>query len=325
MLNKVIKKYEKDLDAVNSLLVASLSDENIYICKLVNNCLESRGKQLRPLITLILADNFSSLSKKEVYELASIYEQVHIASLIHDDVVDHCSQRRKRNTLNKDFGDEVAVLLGDYVFANIFSCSAKYGEQFVKAVADTISCLVKGELKQQEKVFDEQTFDSYLQVITYKTSSLLELVFAQTLKQLGKDDLVDSARKLARTFGQMFQIVDDWSDFCLQSQGKNSGSDVKNGFVTLPGILLYQKANKEEKENIIKLWNSGEESYFSSSFIQDMFIKFDLTELMRHELFKLYSSTQEALAELSTQMDINSLQCLVDASIKKFENINLNL
>ena len=327
MLEGLIQKYSKQLEEINYLSMRALEDENGYIQKVLSDYSKARGKQLRPLITLILADNFPTCDKSKVCELASIYERIHIASLIHDDVIDHCSYRRHKKTLNEEFGNEVAILLGDYIFANIFYSSAKYGQSFVESVAMTISNLTKGELKQQEFIaLERQTLTNYLEIISKKTSALLELTFGQTLRQLEQpDELISCSQKLAKYFGQIFQIVDDWYDFCLFNQGKNFGSDRKNGFITLPWILLYQNVDELNKKKLVELWQSSGNDYFSSPFLQEILKKYDLLALMRKEIFKLYARVQSLLVNLSPKISYQELQSLVDNSVRKFEKTNLVL
>ena len=311
---KINPKYTKRLQQINQFLIESLRDEqNFYIKDFTKNYLNQSGKQLRPLLTLILAENFAC-EQSYVDKLAIIYEKIHIASLIHDDIIDHCSKRRYQKSLNAQLGDEVAILLGDYVFASTFYDATSYDKEFVRQTAKTISQLVKGELLQQQKT-TLGDLDSYFEIISYKTSALLELVIGQTLRLLADKELLPNALKFANAFGKIFQIVDDWGDFCGIWKGKNTQNDIKNGLATLPIILLYQASDTKQKEKLCQIWQNKDNS--SNNYIEKLAQQYQLPKLVEKEVFKLYSSTQESLFSLSGKIDVGPLQYLVDSHVRK--------
>ena len=311
---KIDLKHKKRLQQIDELLIKSLKDEqNFYIKDFTKNYLNQSGKQLRPLLTLILAENFSC-EQSYINKLAIIYEKIHIASLIHDDIIDHCSKRRYQKSLNAQLGNEIATLLGDYVFASTFYDAASYDKEFVKETAKTISRLVKGELLQQQKT-SLDNLDNYFEIISFKTSALLELVIGQTLRLLGEKKLLPNALKFANSFGKIFQIIDDWSDFCGVSKGKNTQNDIKNGFATLPIILLYQVSDTKQKEKLTQIWQAQDNN--SDDYIKKLAQQYQLPKLIEKEVFQLYSSIQESLFNLSKKIDIGPLQYLVDNCVRK--------
>ena len=178
----------------------------------------SRGKQLRPLFCYSIFNGFGGDTSK-ASRLAAVFESVHVASLLHDDVIDKCQLRRNMPTMNELFGDGVAILLGDLVFVAIYELAASLGEIWlVNDVSKTIKLLVEGELLQQQYRYKEETsIKDYESVIYRKTAALLELCCYASARFSGQNEEVcEEFKKFGSSFGSIFQMVDDWADF-LQS------------------------------------------------------------------------------------------------------------
>ncbi|QIZ72838.1 solanesyl diphosphate synthase [Oxynema aestuarii] len=209
----------------------------------------ARGKQVRPAIVLLLSK--ATLLDREITprhrRLAEITEMIHTASLVHDDVVDESEVRRGIATVHSLFGNRVAVLAGDFLFAQSSWYLANLDNlEVVKLLSKVIMDLAEGEIRQGMNRFDtELSIEAYLEKSYYKTASLI----ANSSKAVGilsevEPEIVEDLYEYGRHIGLAFQIVDDILDFTSSSEslGKPAASDLKSGNLTAPA--LYALAEK---------------------------------------------------------------------------------
>lgn len=202
------------------------------------------GKVIRPALTL-LCGKFYNYDLVELLPMATASELLHIATLVHDDAIDHSSVRRFRTTVNKIWGEEKAILLGDYLFAMAGKFAAATGNlRVVKLFAETLRIISRGELKQGFSAFKlEQTFDDYLERISAKTAALF-LMAAESGAVLSQapEESVQILKDYSFNLGIAFQVVDDILDFIgtEEEMGKPGGSDLSQGTLTLPAMLLLK-------------------------------------------------------------------------------------
>jgi octaprenyl-diphosphate synthase len=203
------------------------------------------GKVLRPALSMLSAMCFGA-GIKRVLPLATSSEMLHIATLVHDDAIDKADTRRSRRTVNSVWGLEKAILLGDFLFAHAAETAADTGNmRIVTLFAQTLQIIASGELKQAYASFNpDQSYENYLERISGKTAAL----FVMATK--GGAILADAStadeeimRSYGYNLGLSFQIVDDILDFVgnAKDMGKPIGSDLNNGTVTLPALLLMDR------------------------------------------------------------------------------------
>ena len=177
--------------------------------------------------------------------MATAVELLHTATLVHDDAVDKSAVRRGRATINKVWGEDKAVLLGDYLFARAGGCCANTGNvRVIKLFSQTLATISSGELQQAFDAFNlEQTRQQYFQRIACKTASLFILATESgAVLSQAPERSVEVLREYGRNLGIAFQIVDDILDFIGTEEelGKPVGSDLAQGTLTLPAMLLLQ-------------------------------------------------------------------------------------
>jgi all-trans-nonaprenyl-diphosphate synthase len=206
------------------------------------------GKRIRPAIVLLLARATTpdqSIWPKHI-RLAEITEMIHTASLVHDDVVDESALRRGVPTVHSSFGNRIAVLAGDFLFAQSSWHLANLDNlTVVKLLSRVIMDLAEGEIQQGLNRFDTTlSLDAYLQKSYYKTASLI----ANSAKSVGvltglSDAFNDELYSYGRNIGLAFQIVDDILDFTASSEvlGKPAGSDLKSGNLTAPVLYALEE------------------------------------------------------------------------------------
>ncbi|MSP79167.1 MAG: polyprenyl synthetase family protein [Dehalococcoidia bacterium] len=211
--------------------------------------LDAPGKRLRPLLTVI-ASRFGEGNRELAVLMASAVELLHMATLLHDDMVDAATTRRGRATMNAKWGPHEAVLIGDYLFAASATlvCDTK-NVRVIRRFAQTIMDLSSGQLQERINSYNAaQTREQYWQRISGKTASL----FATSLESgsiLGgaKEPVVQALKSYGYNLGMAFQVVDDILDFegDPEELGKPVGEDLANGVLTLPAIMLLERYPKD--------------------------------------------------------------------------------
>ncbi|MFC1993613.1 polyprenyl synthetase family protein, partial [Chloroflexota bacterium] len=205
-------------------------------------------KVIRPALTL-LSGKFYSYDKDKLLTMATSCELLHIATLVHDDAIDKANVRRWRQTVNKLWGEDKAVLLGDYLFAKAGEfAAATENLRVVKLFAKTLETISQGELLQSFIAFEpEQTRDDYIKRISKKTAALfcMAIESGAVLSQ-APEEAIGTLKDYGYNLGIAFQIVDDVLDFTgtEEEMGKPIGSDLTQGTITLPSMLLLERHPK---------------------------------------------------------------------------------
>ncbi|MBL0721534.1 MAG: polyprenyl synthetase family protein [Sulfurovum sp.] len=233
-VEKQIKKYLKDLDEPD-------------ILKLYTKL--AKGKRLRAKLILKIAGN-----SLKVVKMASIVEMIHAASLLHDDVIDNSTMRRKKPSINSIYGDKTAIMFGDILYSKGFYELNDIDKQVSQIISNAVVKLGLGELVDvslsQEFNIDR---DIYLDMIYQKTASLIE-ASAESAAILA--DKPSAPYKIyGRNLGLAFQMIDDILDITVDSQilGKPAMHDFFEGKTTLPYIYLYQKLDEDDKKRLKSL------------------------------------------------------------------------
>ncbi|RLV58445.1 octaprenyl diphosphate synthase [Parashewanella curva] len=242
---------EDDMQAVNQLIYKQLESDVALINQLSFYIVNSGGKRLRPLLS-VLASKAVGYEGNDHLKLAAIVEFIHTASLLHDDVVDDSSMRRGRQTANALFGNSASVLVGDFLYTRSFQMMTELNSlKVLRILADTTNVLAEGEVMQLMNLNEADTSeDNYMRVIYCKTARLFEAAtqLAGVLKNV--DEATEKALgEYGKFLGTAFQITDDLLDYTADSEelGKNIGDDLAEGKPTLPLIYALAHGNEQEK------------------------------------------------------------------------------
>ena len=209
------------------------------------------GKRLRPMLFLLCANSVEKLPLKETLPLATALELIHTASLVHDDILDSSKKRRGIETANSKYGAQIAVLIGDYLFAKAFQLVAEgnYGAEVSLILSNLVKNLCRGEMQQDLSLYTVPTMAEYYERIRLKTA-----IFLATCCRLGgiaaglNRNAVEGLTDYGNSLGLAFQIVDDLLDYFGDEKvtGKTPGSDLKSGVITLP-VIRALKVSGESK------------------------------------------------------------------------------
>lgn len=248
-MKKIQECLGPELDEMNAIIVETLRTSNQMMDDIVTRYLKIKGKQIRPILVILSARMFGSVSR-EVLLAGAALEMLHNASLIHDDIVDETALRRGMPTINATMGNHIAVLVGDYFVSNALAAGIRTGDiRVISALSALGKELSLGEIDQicnaRDHALDES---SYFGMIRQKTASLF-MNCVRMGAELGgatREDLEKLVR-YAELLGLCFQIKDDIFDYYEDTRiGKPTGNDLREGKVTLP--LLYALRTAPEPE-----------------------------------------------------------------------------
>ena len=249
------ESLENKLLLVEEKIKTKLSSDVELVQKMTDYHIETGGKRLRALLTLGSAKMCGYTKGTRDINLAACVELIHSATLMHDDVIDNGSIRRGKKTLNKIWDNHSSVLVGDYLLSRCFEMMVEDGNnEVLKLLSSTSSKIAQGEVLQlQHQGEVDMLEETYLTIISAKTAELFAAstkvgAILSNMKNKEKEALEFYGRNLGLTF----QIADDTLDYNseLKLFGKKIGQDFYEGKVTLPIILLFQKANKEERDKL---------------------------------------------------------------------------
>jgi octaprenyl-diphosphate synthase len=256
-LTRVTKVVRKELDEVESRIVTQAASFDPAVEGYVSYAIGGRGKRLRPLVALLSGGAVGGITSEHV-DLAVIVELIHVATLVHDDIVDEAEWRRAQPTLNARWGNSLSVLLGDWLFAHALNLSARFDEVEVsRSIARAAREVCTGEIIQTQRRFDLHLgIDDYLRIIELKTGSLFA-VAGELGAMLSKANppTQEALRIYGQKIGTAYQIYDDCIDIAGTERltGKTLGSDLRKGKLTLPVLMLLAGRNGADKEHFSQL------------------------------------------------------------------------
>jgi len=242
-----------DLRRLNGIIEETLRSDTALMNSIVSRYLATKGKQLRPMLTLLAGRIFGGVNERVLYAGAAI-EMLHNASLIHDDVIDQAKQRRGVETISSVWSNHVAVLVGDFFVTGALRCAVKAQDaRVLESLAQMGGDLSLGEINQYDNArkhnIDEAT---YLTIIGKKTASLFEsCVAVGGYVNNGSAEQIDALCRYARLLGLAFQIKDDTFDYYDDTNvGKPTGNDLREGKITLPLIYALGRTDLPEHDQM---------------------------------------------------------------------------
>lgn len=256
-----IKSLDTSLERVIEIFDAELRSDLPFVNSLTERVRRYRGKLLRPRL-LLLAGQATGELRREHIVLAAVVEMVHMATLVHDDVLDEADVRRRDVSINRLIGNEGAVMLGDYLISHAYHlCSSLQSTDASRAVAAATNTVCEGELMQIHERGNYQLSEStYLEIIRRKTAALTGVCCELGATFSNADaEVVEQLRSYGLDLGIAFQIVDDLLDLTATESdiGKSSGRDADLAKMTLPMIrFMYQATSSQQKAFIDLLSDS---------------------------------------------------------------------
>ena len=214
-----------------------------------------KGKQIRPSLCLLIAKSQNNINSK-TYNVASLVEMIHVATLIHDDIVDDSDLRRGWPTLGRVWKNKISLLVGDYIFSKALSTITSLGDiKLIEILSKTANELSQGEILQIEKSKDKTMSEEiYYSMIKDKTASLFSACCElASLTSASKKEVSDNFKEFGVNFGMAYQIKDDLDDLLGSEDflGKPTKLDLKKNMLTLPYIYCLDRMKEKEKKRFL--------------------------------------------------------------------------
>jgi octaprenyl-diphosphate synthase len=256
---------ERDLYAmVEEFFRSSFETDNALITEAVRRMLEAGGKRLRPRFTLLAAEAVGARAEAHL-RLAAFMELIHVATLIHDDVVDGAQTRRGVNATAVDFGNRISVLAGDYMFAWIFkNVTADYQHPVPHILSATLADITDGEVLQLKALGDlTTTLDAYVEIATKKTASLFSAsAECGAIAGGGSPFAVKALRDFGTAYGIAFQMRDDLLDLTADEAtlGKPVGNDLRERKMTVPLVLALAGGDRDFHADVERFFSQDDDT-----------------------------------------------------------------
>lgn len=262
-LDALYALIREDLKRVDEVILGRVSKEIPLIQDISRHIIASGGKRIRPALTLISAQLCGYEGTRHIGLAASV-EFIHTATLLHDDVVDESKLRRGLATANELFGNKASVLVGDFLLSQAFQLMVADGAmRSLKILSDAAAVISKGEVMQlMTEGQPETSIESYLQVISSKTAVLFAAACELGAVVAEQPEAEDALREFGIYIGIAFQLLDDALDYAADQTtlGKSIGDDFAEGKITLPVILAYASATREERVFWIRTLSDREQA-----------------------------------------------------------------
>lgn len=322
-----IPNIDKDFEAlilggmaeVEELIRKQVDGKYDFAIETSRHLIDAGGKRLRPLLTLI-SSHFGNPKAKGIIEAAVVCELTHLGTLYHDDVMDEAPLRRGVESANSRWGNSVAILTGDYLFAKVSQLLADLGPEAVRLQAFTFERLVIGQILETQGSSKGRTpLEHYLAVISDKTGSLIAASSRYGAMISGATESVtESLTNFGESMGIVFQLADDIIDIASDSNesGKTPGTDLKEGVPTL--VTLHVMQSNDPKDAELKELLSG-------PIKSDQLVAETIKTLRNHKaleqsremIAKYASETQKHLSALPSGVAKDALISLSDAVVSR--------
>jgi heptaprenyl diphosphate synthase len=265
------KQLKNDLALIENKLLSAIQNKDPYITKAAAHLIKAGGKRIRPQLTLLsyyyitsinnphILDNSCFNTPTDVVNAATAIELEHLATLYHDDIMDKANTRRGVPAAHRVFGESVAIVVGDYLFACAFILASKLGSDIINEQCQTLYKLCEGQIhdvmsENNSINQNEMSIDNYIQIIHDKTAALVSCaMFSGGILAKGSVLQTNALKEFGKNYGIAFQLKDDLLDLNLEKKtGKPQGTDLKKHMATLPVLLIKTKKNKyKELINLI--------------------------------------------------------------------------
>ncbi len=280
---EALNLVKDDIEKVEQFLKDDIKTSVPLINEVILYLLSSGGKRLRPVF-LALSARMCGYTGENIPAMSAVIEYIHTATLLHDDIIDGAKYRRKRPTANSLYGNDVAVLCGDFLYSRSYITLTEYGAKQVQMILSSAALTMsEGEVIQLLKTGDiNLTFDDYIQIITRKTAVLFSAAceIGGRLAEVSEDK-IKALKDFGYYLGLGFQMTDDILDYMGNPEitGKKNGTDLFEGKLTLPVIKTLEKADNNEKNIITEMFKKKERNDDDLKILKDIMKKYDIEKI----------------------------------------------
>ncbi len=321
IIEKVWEYYREDLALAEEKIKETLNVATPAISVVGKHLLTGGGKRIRPLIAILCSKMFG-YSGEKVSILACSVESIHTASLLHDDVVDVASIRRGQPSAHSIWGNQVVILVGDFLYSNALKlANSLKSQKIMDALSNATTKMSEGELMQLSKKGNPDiTEEGYMKIIQGKTAILMSAA-CQGGAALGnatqKEE--DALEAFGLKLGLAFQIIDDVLDYMAEENilGKSLGKDLEEGKITLPLIYLLRDASHNEVKKVKPIIKAEKISKLNLSYMQEVLKKYKSIEKSCERAGTLIQEAKAELDIFEDSMEKSALLTIADYALKR--------
>jgi octaprenyl-diphosphate synthase len=317
----IFKHYALELKSVEKELLSIFNSSATVIPLIGKHIINSGGKRVRPLF-LLMSAQLCNYHGKERAQLGAIIEAIHTASLLHDDVIDGAETRRGKAAAHTVWGNQVVVLVGDFLYSNALRLAvAQKSQKIMEALSEATTRMTEGELLQLNKTGDpEITMDEYFKIISAKTGILISAACRIGAIIAGQSEEREKAlSQFGLKTGIAFQLADDILDYVAQQKylGKKLGKDLEEGKITMPVIQLLKVASASEKKEVITIiqetaeTTKGVSSAKTKSNLEKIILLFTRYNAIEESFNIARHLVEEAKAELNAFPDSGDKEAIL--------------
>jgi len=319
LLARVEELIGGELEQAERVFLSEVSSKHPYVHDVLQHITRFQGKRLRPILLLLSAAATGGV-KDSHFVLASAVEMIHLATLVHDDVLDDALIRRHVATVNSRWNNETSVLVGDFLFTHAFHLTASLGDaRACRLIGRATNLVCEGELAQiYERGNLNLSEEQYLQIINGKTAELCAISTQLGAIYSGADEkIIQAMDDYGRALGVAFQITDDLLDLLgnEEQMGKSLGSDLQKEKLTLPLIRLLDQSSQEDQTAILELLSQPDQQTRSrlTQFIKNS----DAIEYAGNRARDFAKQAREALKDCPESQAKQILEELTEFAIQR--------
>ena len=321
-VDDVARSYKRDLELVDQEIQKNLETFISPIYTVGMHIFSGGGKRIRPLLVILSARLSGSTNGRDEIVLANVIETIHTASLLHDDVIDGSPMRRGKPVANSIWGNQVVILVGDFLYANALLIASRLKKiKIIEILSMVISSMARGELLELQKIGDIKINESdYLKIIEDKTAKLMSA--ACCFGAVAADASPEKEKALC-TFGMKlgltFQLVDDILDFMADEKelGKKLGNDLREGKITYPLIHLLKVAEPQEVEAIEEVIASDTIENGKLSYVLELLDRYMAIEKSYEKARSIVEEAKQELNVFEDSLEKNSLMAIADYALSR--------
>ena len=320
-LSIIKRPIEGEFDDFVRLFNDSLSHTDGLLSQVLEHIRHRGGKRMRPLLILLIAKNYGGVNDVTLRSAVGL-ELLHTASLVHDDVVDESKERRGQPSVNAEYNNKVAVLVGDYVLSTaLLNISFTNNSDILRSIAVLGRNLSNGEILQLSNIQNtEFSEDIYYDVIKMKTAALFEACCeVGTLSVNANKRQIELAKEFGRNLGIIFQIRDDIFDYYDSKEiGKPTGNDMAEGKLTLPVLYALNSTHDSEMEEIARKVKRNDVTRYEIARLVDFTKNNGGIEYAEQKMLELRQKCMEFIDSESVSEEIRtSLTAYIDYVIQR--------
>ena len=320
-LSIIKRPIEGEFDDFVRLFNESLSHTDGLLSQVLEHIRHRGGKRMRPLLILLIAKNYGGVNDVTLRSAVGL-ELLHTASLVHDDVVDESKERRGQPSVNAEYNNKVAVLVGDYVLSTaLLNISYTNNSDILRSIAVLGRNLSNGEILQLSNIKNtEFSEDIYYDVIKMKTAALFEACCeVGTLSVNANERQIELAKEFGRNLGIIFQIRDDIFDYYDSKEiGKPTGNDMAEGKLTLPVLYALNSTHDSEMEEIARKVKRNDVTRYEIARLVDFTKNNGGIEYAERKMLELRQKCMEFIDSESVSEEIRtSLTAYIDYVIQR--------